>query len=111
MATVNVTKTMLDLNEPGEITFTAAAANDDVVFDYDAAGDEKLVMLFKGAGTVTLNKGNAIQGTGDDITATVTAEAAVRIDSGVFKNVYGNDKGTVIAVPSAAMDVALIQLP
>ena len=121
MANVKVTATKLDLNEFGEITFAEAAAKDNILFDFQAVGDEKLVLLFKGAGTVTLKKGDSIQGV-VDIAGDVTAEAAVRVDSGMFKNVDGNDedgatnanKGYVVAEVTAStngLSAALIQLP
>ncbi len=110
MATVNVTTTKLDLNEPAEITFASATSSDTIEFDYETAGDEKLVILAKGAGTLTLKKGNSIQGV-IDVSKTVTAEAAARVDSGLFKNVYGANTGKVLGTVSANMSVALIQLP
>lgn len=110
MADINVKTTRLDLNEPGEITFSSATAADTIYFDYDGAGDEKLVMLFKGAGTVTISKGNAIQGV-VNMVGTATTEAAVRVDSGRFKNVFGSYNGKITATVSASTQVALIQLP
>lgn len=110
MADVNVKTTKLDLNEVGEVSFSSATSSDTIYFDYDGAGDEKLVMLFKGAATVTIAKGNSIQGV-VDMTGTATTEAAVRVDSGMFKNVYGSYTGKVSATVSANTSVALIQLP
>ena len=110
MADINVKTTRLDLNEPAEITFSSATSSDTIYFDYDGAGDEKLVMLFKGAATITLMKGNSIQGV-VDTTGTATTEAAVRVDSGRFKNVFGSYSGKVSATVSANTSVALIQLP
>ena len=110
MATVNVTTTKLNLNEPGEITFTSATSADTIYFDFAGAGDEKLVILAKGAGKLTLKKGDAIQGV-CDVEKTVTAEAAVRVDSGMFKQVTGAGKGKLKAAVNANMSVALIQLP
>ena len=120
MATVQVPITKLDLNTFGEISFESAAENDTIEFDYTPVGDEKLVMLFKGAGTITLKKGDSIQGV-VDVSGEITDEAAVRIDSGLFKNVDGNDtdgatnaaKGKVVATvdDGNGVDVALIQLP
>lgn len=110
MANINVKTTKLDLNDFGEVAFSSATSSDTIYFDYDGAGDEKLVMLFKGAGSATIKKGNAIQGV-VNLTGTVTTEAAVRVDSGLFKNVYGSYTGKVSATVSSASSVALIQLP
>ena len=110
MAAINVKTTRLDLNEPAEITFSSATSSDTIYFDYDGAGDEKLVMLFKGAATITLKKGNSIQGVVNTV-GTATTEAAVRVDSGRFKDVFGSYSGKVSATVSANTSVALIQLP
>lgn len=110
MATIYVENTKLDLNEPTEITFSSATSADTIEFNYDEAGDEKLVMLVKGTATVKLKKGDAIQGV-VDIEKAITTEGAIRIDSGLFKNVTGESKGKVVATVSSAASVALIQLP
>lgn len=110
MATINVTTTKLDLNEPSEITFASATSSDTVYFDFAGAGDEKLVILAKGAGTLTLKKSDGIQGV-VDVAKVITAEGAVRVDSGMFKQVTGTGKGKVEASVSANMSLALIQLP
>lgn len=110
MSAINVTTTKLDLNEPEEITFSSATAADTIYFDYDGAGDEKLVMLFKGASNITIAKGNSIQGV-VNMTGSAATEAAVRVDSGMFKNVSGSYSGKVSATVSATTQVALVQLP
>lgn len=110
MATVNVTKTRLDLNEPKELVFTSATSADTITLDYNGAGDEKLVAIFKGAATIKYKKGSAIQGV-VDVEQAITAEGAVRIDSGLFKQVTGTNKGKVEVTATSAVNVALIQLP
>lgn len=121
MATVNPENTVLDLNQMAEIEYTSASQGDTIRFDYQAVGDEKLVILVNGAATLTVKKGDSIQGV-TDVVAEVTAAGAMRIDSGMFKNVDGTDadgavnanKGFVIVEvtsAAAAIDVALIQLP
>lgn len=121
MATINPNNTVLDLNQMAEIDFESASQGDSIRFNYQPVGDEKLVILAKGTGTLTIKKGDSIQGV-TDVVAEVTAEGAMRIDSGMFKNVDGTDadgavnenKGFVIVEvtsASSAIDVALIQLP
>ena len=110
MAAVNVVTTKLDQNEIGEITFSSATAADTIYFDYDGAGDNKLVMLFKGAADIYVSKGNAIQGV-VNMTGSATTEAALWVDSGMFKNVFGSYTGKVSATVSATTNVALVQLP
>lgn len=110
MADKNVETTKLPLNEVTEAKFTAITSSDTAYFDYNGAGDEKLVMVFKGAATVVVKKGNSIQGV-VDLTGTATTEGFLRIDSGMFKDVYGSYTGKVSATVSANTNVALVQLP
>ena len=110
MATKNVTKTVLDLNEPKEIVYTSATSSDTITLDYDGAGDEKLVAIFQGSATIKYKKGNAIQGV-VDVEKAITTAGAVRIDSGLFKQVSGDNKGKVEVTATSGVSVALIQLP
>lgn len=110
MADIAVKTTKLNQNEVGEVTFSAATSSDTIYFDYDGSGDNKLVMLFKGAGNIVVKKGNSIQGV-VDMTGSATTEAALWVDSGMFKNVFGSYTGKVSATVSANTNVALIQLP
>jgi len=121
MATVNPTNTVLDLNAMAEIDYESASQGDTIQFDYQAVGDEKLVILVDGACTLTFNKGDSIQGV-KNYDVTVASAGAIRIDSGMFKNVDGTDadgavngnKGYVVVTvktAAAAVNVALIQLP
>ncbi len=110
MADIKVKTTKLNQNAIGEVTFSSATSSDTIVFDYDGAGDNKLVMLFKGAGNIVVKKGDAIQGV-VNLTGSTTTEGALWVDSGAFKNVTGTYKGKVTATVSANTNVALIQLP
>lgn len=115
MAEKNITRTILNLNELKEVPFTSVTSADDIYFDYNGAGDEKLVILANGAVKLTFKKGDAIQGV-VDVEGTITTSGAIRIDSGLFKAVQDNTttkalKGQVYVKASSAATVALIQLP
>lgn len=115
MAEKKITRTILNLNEVKEVPFTSATSADDIYFDYNGAGDEKLVILANGAVKLTLKKGDSIQGV-VDVEGTITTSGAVRIDSGLFKAVQtdtdtGAIKGQVHVTANSAVSVALIQLP
>lgn len=115
MATKNITRTILKLNEVTKIPLTSVTSADDVYFDYNGGGDEKLVILANGNVTLTLKKGNMIQGV-TDVVGSVTTSGAIRIDSGLFKAAKSDTdtkavKGKVYLKTSGAATVALIQLP
>ena len=103
--------TKLDLNDPKAVVMTAVTSADPVYIDFGTAGDEKLVILVNASGTsITLKKGNGIQGV-TDITETVNGLAAIRVDSGLFKKVLGTPKGIIEMTVSSAATVGLVQLP
>ena len=108
MALKKVAATTLAFNEGKELAFesitTAGAA-----LEFDGS-DHKTLIIAKGAGTLTINKGNGIQGV-VDATVTVTEQAGVVLESGFFKQVTGEDAGRVTVKPSAAMEIAVVKLP
>lgn len=79
--------------------------------------DTKTVLIVQGgaaAGTLTVKKGDSIQGVADTEAFPVPASAitSIVLESGKFKNVAGANKGSVIVVPSTAdIKVAAIVLP
>jgi len=116
MATTAITIVDVPLNEAKAFDFSSAASLSDGFAITDKGADNRLAFLIQNtstaSGTVTFKKGNAIQGV-EDITYTVSASTTVCvwIDSGLIKNVYGADKGKVVAIPSAAtMKIAAVHL-
>ena len=116
MAAVTITNDVLNLNEFKTLTFTACSV-DGTMFDFTPA-DQKMVLVFQntgaGSSTVTLKAGNGLQGVNDLDAFSIPASgfAAVRLDSGSFKNVSGDNKGKVVVIPSAAtIKACAIQLP
>lgn len=111
MATTTVAAQKLDLNgATGAITFSTGTTND-LLLDFTGA-DNKTVILLKGAGTLTLKAGNGIQGVADLALTSDATLAAFRVDSGLFKIVSGENKGYILATPSAnTVTAAVVQLP
>lgn len=116
MAKVKVINDQLTLNTLSKLNWTAGTT-DGFQIDYTPA-DHKMVILFQntgsGAGTVTVKQGNGIQGVADSETFSIAAGefAAVRLDSGAFKRVNGEDKDMVLVIPSATtIKACAIQLP
>ena len=82
------------------------AASDGFAIPYTDQ-DSKIVLLLDGGtagGTITVKKGNGLQGVADTEAFSLAAneERAIVLESGKFKNIAGGGKGTVIVVPSAA---------
>jgi hypothetical protein len=117
MAKTIISPVKLDLNEPGQFTFTAPSdASDGFSVDYKEQ-DNRLVLLLRNeaaaAATATVKAGDGIQGIVDyvyDLPA--SSSVALRLEAGKFKRVTGDDRGNVLIVPSATTVLAaLVLLP
>lgn len=118
MAVKNITPVAIDLNAfpASALTFEAAtAAADGFAIDVTGVADNKLVLLFRNehgsaAKTITIKKGDLLQGVKDSEAKSLAAAAiqVIRIDSGRFKRA----DGTVIAIPeSTDVKICAIALP
>ena len=101
-------------NEVGELAFTALSTTG-VAFDYKEA-DEKTVFVVKNGasseGTITVVKGNGIQGVTDiELKVGANKEAVFTLDSMLFKNGSGDNKGKVVLKGATTLSVAVIALP
>lgn len=108
MAITKVEKQITKLNIVTPLTMTTpTTAADGFALDFTGS-DEKEIALFQNTGTgegkVTLKHGDGIQGVADADEVSIPAGgiAIVRLDSGRFKNVSGENKDYVVAIPSAA---------
>ena len=104
--------------EAAATAFKAIDVSDGAYFVM-AKGGDKYVIGIKNAAqsaankTITIKAGNALQGT-NDISLTLAKDeiAWVALDSGKFKNVYGENKGKVILTGTDAnLQVKVIELP
>lgn len=77
--------------------------------------DEKMVLVVQNTtsadATLTVKAGNGIQGV-VDLTLTVPKQAVslVKLDSGRFKNVSGENKGKIVVVSATALSVAVVAM-
>ena len=107
---ITVVKAVRD--EATTVALTSLATSDKVLVEWDVK-DERTVMLFLGGSaqaTVTIKAGNGVQGC-NDLVVTVPASTyvAVPINSGGFKNTYGEDVGKVVLSTSAACSFAVVE--
>lgn len=101
-------------NEIAALTFTALST-DGVAFEYNEA-DEKTVFIVKNTasadGVITVVKGNGLQGVADiTLTAVKSGESIFTLDSMLFKNGSGTNKGKVVLKGADTLKVAVIALP
>lgn len=115
MAKKALTPVQLNLNEFSAVTLETGTT-DGFKIPYTWA-DNKILLLFTNSGaaaTLTAKKGNGIQGVTDLAAYSIAQNgyAVIRLDSGWFKQVSGEDKDYVVIVPSATtISGAAIQLP
>lgn len=106
MAAVTIVPVKLTRNVASAYTYTAATSTTDGFIIPFTAKDDKAMLLITSteetdAKTLTLSAGNGFQG-GNDLVITVAAAAtmAIQLDSGLFKQISGTNKGNILAVPS-----------
>jgi hypothetical protein len=115
MAITAVSPVKLELNEAGQFTFKApSSAADGFAVDYREQ-DNRLVLLLQNtataAATATVKAGDGIQGISDyvhDLPA--SSVSALRLEAGKFKHVTGDNKGSVVVIPSATTVLAALAL-
>lgn len=114
--TVNEVWERNQLSSAFENLCVAVDAQDGAEFNMEGADGKYLILIQNSATapkTVTLVKGNGLQGTCDHTEALAgSSYAFMSIDSGRFKNVSGADKGKVIIKgEDANVKVAVFRLP
>lgn len=104
--------------EADTTVFTAIDGTHGAYFVMAKGGDKYVIgiknaSLSAGAKIITIKAGNGLQGTNDISLSLAQNEIAwVVLDSGKFKNVYGENKGTVILTgTSNDLKVKVIELP
>lgn len=112
MADKAITVVKATRDEATSVALTSLATSDKVLIEWDVK-DERTVMLFLGGSstaTVTVKAGNGVQGC-NDLTVEVPASTyvAVPINSGGFKNTYGENVGKVVLSTSAACSLAVVE--
>ena len=93
---------------------TALTANTERAIEWSES-DEKMVLVVQNTesddATLTVKAGNGIQGV-VDLTLTVPKQAVslVKLDSGRFKNVSGENKGKIVVVSATALSCGALAM-
>lgn len=100
-------------NEIAAVELTALTANTGKAVSWEE-GDEKLVLVVQNAGssstTLTIKAGNGIQGVADKIVAVPVGINLLKLESGRFKNVSGDNKGKIVVVSPGTVKVGIAAL-
>lgn len=98
-------------NEICNVTLEALVASTPKAFEWSES-DEKLILVINAeeGTTLTVKAGNGIQGV-NDITLTVPKGVSlIKLESGRFKNVSGENKGKVVIVSAGTPKVGIAAL-
>ena len=99
-----VTRKVIKMNEaPVGFTFTEGVVAG-TPLDFTGRDDKTVVLINNtgSKGTVTFTKGDGIQGVTDVTFEAPAGFSVCALDSGFFKQMSGENKGHVVAKPSAA---------
>lgn len=118
MAKIKIEREKLKLNAWGDVEFkTVTAGGDGAQADMTGKDHATLILAHNTAttaATVTMKAGDSIQGVNDLAAYEIAAGgfAAIRVDSGEFKRITGEDKGTaLITASSNTVEIAVVELP
>lgn len=94
-------------------TLTALTANTAKAIDWDE-NDHKMVMVINNTGssttTLTVLAGNGIQGSADLTLSVPVGVSLLKLESGRFKNVSGDNKGKIVIKSAGTPSVGVAAL-
>ena len=100
-------------NDIATPTLEALTANTAKVLEW-SENDAKMLLVINNAtsaaSTLTVKAGNGIQGVCDMTLAVPKGVSLVKLESGRFKNVSGENKGKIVVVSPAALSVGVAAL-
>lgn len=117
MAATAIVNTVLSFNTMAAMPATAAVdATDGALITCDKADQKMLIVIENSdtvnAETVTIKKGNGVQGVADLAVSVPKSETKViTVESGKYKNISGTLKGKIKITASADVKIACIVLP
>ena len=92
-------------NEIANVKLTALTAATETPIAFDQRDDQTVLVLNNtgsAAVTVTIKAGNGLQGVNDEVLTVPAGINLIKLESGRFKNVSGEHKGTIVVKAAAA---------
>ncbi len=118
MAVVKIENTKLNFNKAGTIPAAVAVdASDGAAVVYSGKEDARILVIIENADSgdkkATVTAGGGVQGVSDlEITVSGTSKAAVVLESGVYVQTEGDNRGcVVIKGEDDNIKIAAIELP
>lgn len=98
-------------NEIATVEFTALTASTPKALEFSERDDKVvLVITATAATTLTIKAGNGIQGVADHTLTVPIGTSLVKLESGRFKNVTGENKGKIVVVSPSTPSVGIVAL-
>lgn len=101
-------------NDIAAVSFQTLTASTDTALEWPES-DEKMLLVLQNtaasAATLTVKAGNGIQGkVSNALTVPASSVCVVKLDSGRFKNVSGDNKGKIVVNASAALKAGVVAM-
>ena len=100
-------------NTPAKVTTTSLSANTATPIAWDE-DDNKSILVVNNTGssaaTLTVLAGNGLQGVADLAVSIPAGINLLKLESGRFKNISGDNKGKIVLKASAAVAVGVVAL-
>ena len=100
-------------NNIANVALTALTANTAKALEFSES-DDKIVLVVHNTGSsatnLTVKAGNGIQGVCDLVLSVPTGVNLVKLESGRFKNVTGENKGKIVVVSTGTPSVGIAVL-
>ena len=100
-------------NEIATPTLTALTANTPTPVEFTDR-DDKMVLVIQNTGSaatdLTVKAGNGIQGVNDLVLAVPVGVSLIKLESGRFKNVSGENKGKIVVSSTGTPKIGIVAL-
>jgi hypothetical protein len=100
-------------NNIAPVTLEALNANTAKAFEFSER-DDKIVLVVQNTGSaavdLTVKAGNGIQGVCDLVLSAPKGVSLLKLESGRFKNVSGENKGKIVVVSTGTPSVGIVAL-
>ena len=98
-------------NEPAPMEMKSLTAKTDTPIEFDQKDDQVVLAIAGTAGTtITIKAGNGLQGVNDEVITLSSELTLIKLESGRFKNVSGENKGKIVLNASAAASYGIAAL-
>lgn len=100
-------------NKLANVTLAALTANTQKALEW-SENDNKMILVIQNGGdsavTLTVKAGNGIQGVGDLTLSAPKGVSLVKLESGRFKFISGDNKGKIVVVSTGTPSVGVVAL-